>query len=266
MNKITHESEVQRQHIRLPLPAQAEVAGTYYEISDLSSGGVGINDIGGNFSRGETLPIRIKLSFGSFALDLTIDSEVQHFDPATKQLGCRFKNLDSEQLSLLNHVIKAFMAGDIVAGNNLLNIALRDNFAKPRKTSDARAPKFSYLRQLPGLIGISAIAIIAVVFILTNIYQSLFTVTATSATITLGTQQIVALVDAKHAMRLKIGNISSITVAGSNKKFTGIVTKLKSSLTNEQSLVTGVFVYIEPNEDIPTALAGRPVHVSFSMR
>src|SRR4051812_13042787 len=110
--QVVHESETQRQHVRLPLPARAEIEGKDHEIKDLSSGGVAVRDVAGTYARGQRLPLRLKLPFGSFSMDINVESEVQHFNAKDKVVGCLFINLSADHIALLNYVLKAFIAGD----------------------------------------------------------------------------------------------------------------------------------------------------------
>jgi hypothetical protein len=180
--QIVHESETQRQHVRLPLPAVVELGGKEYGVRDLSSGGVGVKDITGEYKRGQHVRLRLRLPFGSFSLDANLEAEVQHYNAKEKTLGCVFVNLSAEHIALLNHVLRAFMAGDIVASGDLLNVAARDNTAKVRnKTQNAAAPDLK--KQLPGLVLIGALGLLIAAFILGNLYTSLFVVKAGDAAI-----------------------------------------------------------------------------------
>lgn len=182
-NQVAHESETQRQHVRLPMPARVTIGGKKYEIKDLSSGGVAVKDIEGEFKRGQKIPLRLKLPFGSFALDAHFEAEVQHYNTKEKSLGCVFTNLTTEHISLLNHMLKAYLAGDIVAAGDLLGIASRDNFTKARKQPAINAGVHDFKRQIPGLLAIGLGGIVIALFILGNLYTSLFIVKAADAAV-----------------------------------------------------------------------------------
>lgn len=63
-NQIVHESETQRQFVRLQMPAQIQVDNVRYNIKDLSSGGLGIKDLLPTSKKGTTLDIDLILPFG----------------------------------------------------------------------------------------------------------------------------------------------------------------------------------------------------------
>jgi alginate biosynthesis protein Alg44 len=203
--QIVHESETQRQHVRLPLPAHAEIGGREYDIKDLSSGGVGVKDIEGNYTRGQHLPLRLKLPFGTFALDVTFEAEVQHYSPKEKSLGCVFVNLTSEHISLLNHMLKAYLAGDLIASSDLIGIASRDNFTKTRKQGGTNAGVHDIKKQLPGLITVGVIGLIIAMFILSNLYSSLFIVKSNDATVSAPTVEMRAASEGFYHSKLDAG-------------------------------------------------------------
>lgn len=173
--EIVHESEAQRQYVRLALPAYAEIAGSRYTVKDISTGGMGVTGVEGNFAAGQILATRLVLPFVDFTLEVSVDIQVQHFERENKFLGCRFVNLSANQVSILNHVIKAFIAGDVVSAGDLLSVTGRDNFVKVRKArAGAQSAGISIARQLPGILLITALGLAAAGLIFSNIYNRLF--------------------------------------------------------------------------------------------
>lgn len=184
-SQIVHESEAQRQHVRLPLPARAIIKGQEYDVRDLSPAGMGIRGITGAYERGTILAVTLRLPFGTFTLDLSLQGEVQHYNEAEKLLGCHFTNLTTDQLALINHVLKAFLAGDVVASGDLLNVASRDSFVKTRRQNGpavaGAAPGFDIRRQIPGLAIMGVLGLIAAYVIGGNLYESAFVLKSTDA-------------------------------------------------------------------------------------
>src|SRR5688572_30040357 len=123
--KIVHESEAQRQHVRLPFPAKAEINGTIYATKNMSPGGVSIENITGDFRAGKEIPLTLKIPFDNFSLDIHVQAEILHYDAQQRTLGCRFVNLDANHVSLFNHILRAFLAGDAVASGDIINIVTR---------------------------------------------------------------------------------------------------------------------------------------------
>jgi len=134
-NQITHESETQRQFIRLQLPAMVKINDNRFTIKDLSSGGMAIRDIGKDFKKGQNLDIILILPFADFSLDIELKAEILYIDQKTKTAGCRFIDLKQNQTSILNHVVRSFIAGDLMNGDDIINVVSRENFVNVRNHS-----------------------------------------------------------------------------------------------------------------------------------
>lgn len=184
IKNIVHESETQRQYVRLPVPAKAKIADDEFDIKDLSSGGLSVLEIGKAYETGTLVPIELFLPFSAFSLEVVIDTEVKYYDPKEKTLGLQFVNVTQDQVALLNHVMKSFMAGEIVRSGDLLNVAARENFVNERKkNSTDKTPVVNVSRQIPGLLMITTLGILAATFIVLNLYDSLFTLRSSNAVV-----------------------------------------------------------------------------------
>ena len=170
-----HESETQRQFVRLPIPAQVQINGQTYEVRDLSSGGLAVEGVDSKIKENTVLQVVMTLPFTSFSLEVSIEAQVLYYDEANKVLGCQFVNISPDQVSLLNHVIKSFMAGEIVKSGALLNAAARENFvSKRKKATTSEIPELNVKKQLPRLILFGLLGLFAFAFIIGNIYDSMF--------------------------------------------------------------------------------------------
>jgi alginate biosynthesis protein Alg44 len=203
--QVVHESETQRQHVRLQIPARAQIDGGEYALKDLSSGGVGVRDVPGPFMMGQRLPVDIRLPLGSFALNVRMEAEVRHYNAKTRALGCIFVNQTPEQLSVINHAIKSFIAGDLVSPRDMLGVAMRDNYTRPRKPANANTTKISLLRQLPGLLMVAAAGFSLAAFIALRLYNSVFIVHASSAAVTAPAAELRAPVTGLYRSRIEQG-------------------------------------------------------------
>lgn len=183
---LVHESEAQRQHVRVQIPAQADIAGKRYEIRDLSVGGASLSGIDGAFRKGDSVALTLILPFGEFSLDVALDAKVQYHDVANKSLGVRFDSLTPVQVSILSHVLKAFMAGDIVETGDILAVAARDNFVKVRKqkTASEQVSDFSVRKQLPGILLISVLGLFAAFLIVSSLLEKIFILKSNQGVVT----------------------------------------------------------------------------------
>lgn len=227
--QIVHESEAQRQFVRIQMPAKAELNGSEYAVRDLSSGGIGLLDVTGDYRKGQTLEIVLNLPFNDFALDVRLEGQVQNFDSKTKVLGCRFTNLTTRQISLLNHVLKSFIAGDVIASGDIINVVSRDNFVRVRNQKSA-APvdgKNLIVRQIVPMAAIGVLALLALFVIGGNIFEGTAlvksanaVVTADVVTVRTATDGIVTTLLAKDAVTVDRGaalaSVSSSGAAGSS--------------------------------------------------
>lgn len=180
--QVSHESETQRQYPRFALPARVTLNGKEYAVKNLSTGGVAVRGIEG-LGKGKQVSLELKLPFSSFSFGLQLRAEAQYYDAAEKVLGFRFVDQGPEQISFLNHTIKAFIAGDVVSADNLLNIAQRNNFTKARAAANSNRVAPSFARQLPGLLLVLAIGALVITLIVGNLYNSLFVVRADNAAV-----------------------------------------------------------------------------------
>lgn len=174
-DNLVHESETQRQYVRVNLPARARVNNNEYTVTDLSSGGVSLQNADEDFNQGEVVNFLLILPFKSFSMDIDLNAEVRHVSKNNQTVGFRFINLTGEQTSLLNHVLRGFIAGEIVAGNDLLSVVARENFVKVRHHNDVESDKATFWKRqaIPfffiTLLGLSALYIIA-----KNVYNGVF--------------------------------------------------------------------------------------------
>ena len=181
-NKVVHESETQRQYVRVSLPARATIDGSQYIVTDLSSGGLSLQNAETKYTRGKSYNIALSLPFKSFSMDVELEGEVRHVSEKNKTAGFRFVNLTPEQVSLLNHVLRSFIAGEIVAGNDLLAVVSRENFVKVRHHSDVESDKTTFWKRqaipfaLIAILGLTAFGIIA-----KNVYKGIFVLESSQA-------------------------------------------------------------------------------------
>ena len=174
-NNLVHESETQRQYVRVSLPARAKVGDKEYIVTDLSSGGMSLQNAGDDFDKDKDVNTLLILPFKSFSIDIELNAEVRHVNQNSKTVGFRFVNLTPEQTSLLNHVLRSFIAGEIVSGSDLLAVVSRENFVKVRHHSDVESDKSTFWkRQAIPFFFIALLGLSALFIIVKNVYHGLF--------------------------------------------------------------------------------------------
>jgi alginate biosynthesis protein Alg44 len=207
--QIVHESETQRQHVRLQLPAMVDIQGIKYHVKDLSSGGVAVRDIDVDITPGKQTRLSLLLPFNDFTLDVTVSAQVQYVDKARKIIGCRFVDLNPGQIAILNHVIKAYIAGDIVGGGDILNVASRDNFVSVRKhktLEEKTAPEKAKVYAIYGGVVLAVLALAS--FIFSNILERTLILKAPNGVIETQIVEISAFSPGTFDMTLPAGVMS----------------------------------------------------------
>lgn len=224
MNKpasIVHESETQRQFVRLQLPAMADIKGNRFTVRDLSSGGMAIKDINKSAIKGEILDVSLMLPFADFSLDIEIKAEVQHIDKKTDIAGCRFIDLNANQVSILNHVIKAFMAGDLIGANDIINVVSRENFVNVRKHPNNHNDSILDKVKRFTIYGLVTLATLALAFfIIGNIIEKLYVLKTPHGQVQATTVEILSP---------QSGVFTAVTAAGIKSVKTGqVIGRIKS--------------------------------------
>jgi alginate biosynthesis protein Alg44 len=208
--QIVHESESQRQFVRIRMPAKVGMNGEIYALRDLSSGGLAVLDVDGTFEKGKVVSMELILPFNDFTLDVQLEAQIQNFDAPNKTIGARFINLSKQQISLLNHVIKSFIAGDVVEGGDILSVVARDNFVRVRKqdgsSSETAAPKLS--RQAIPLFFIVLLGVLGALTIGNSVYQSAFTIKTPDGVVEGETVNLTSTQDGHFKSSLAEGAIS----------------------------------------------------------
>lgn len=201
--QIVHESETQRQYVRLQMPAKAAIQGETYTVRDLSAAGMGVKDVSKHFNKGQTFPFNLMLPFSGFTLDIALEAQVQYYEAADQRLGARFVNLTEDKVSILTRIVKAFIAGEVLDEGDILRVAGRDNFVKVRKAkTSGPANTVSIIQQILPLALIGLIGLAALYFIGTNVYQNAFVVRTSQGVVENTTVQINAPVDATYVSLL----------------------------------------------------------------
>ena len=202
--KVVHESEVQRQHVRLPMPVRVKIDDREYPVRNFSSAGLAILNITGDFERGERIRMQLRIPLNGFSMDMEVNADACYYDAGRKTLGCAFTDLSSEQISLLNHVLKAFIAGELVTSGNILNVAARNNFAISR-LEQKPANESGFARQLPGLATVAIVGFLIVFFIAGNLYSNIFFVKSTNAVVNGPVLEVRAAAEGIYHARLDPG-------------------------------------------------------------
>src|SRR3546814_485253 len=183
-SKVVHESATQRQHIRVHLPVAVKFGGREYPAVNWSVAGLLLADVFDPPTPGLIIPLELVFDFEGFAFNLELTGELLRADPESGQAAFRFTELTPDRLSLLQHIVGAFIAGDVVSTGDLLAIAKRENFTSPRggkaaeEQGSASSRLFANAQRLIMLGILWLIALSLVGLILVNAFTRLYIVPA----------------------------------------------------------------------------------------
>ncbi len=192
---LVHEAEAQRQHIRIPLPAQVTVAGITIPAADWSNGGVGLQlpesvAFPLQFQHGNKLDATIYFPFEGFGMSLPVMLEITYADAAKGRVGCKFEGMNRQQQSVIQYFVSAYISGEIIRVNDIMDVVARNNFTKSRAVPDPYAGlspaeiskrKMAQKLRVFTLVGIAALL---VTYIAMSIYERAFIVSAASGRVT----------------------------------------------------------------------------------
>lgn len=185
--QITHEAEVSRQHARYRIPAKISVDEYSFSLREWSVSGFSTDHISAEIGEKKVQSGSLIFDTGDFTLSVPIEFEVHHYDRESGFMRARFVNLSRRNLALLHHVINAYLAGDIVAAGDILDVARRDNYVKkdldsqPEQQQSAAQKTMQAVKRVVGYTVLLAVLAGLLGFIGYTIYNRLFVVDALSA-------------------------------------------------------------------------------------
>ncbi len=178
---VVHESEAQRQHARVKIPAKLRFFGpdrtpVEARVIDLSAGGLAFNAGQLPLKIGDKYKARLQFVIDNLGLAMDVELQVRSFDRETGRAGCQFQNLEPQDISTLRHLITSHLAGDIVSMGEVLATLQRDNFTKARKVKDGGhgMTAFGRLRAVTFSLGIFIVGVAAFGFIFKSVYGMYF--------------------------------------------------------------------------------------------
>ncbi|MBV7553704.1 alginate biosynthesis protein Alg44 [Pseudomonas sp. PDM28] len=178
---VVHESEAQRQHARVKIPAKLRFFGpdrtpVEARVIDLSAGGLAFNAGQLPLKIGDVYKARLQFVIDNLGLAMDVELQVRSFDRETGRAGCQFQNLEPRDISTLRHLITSHLAGDIVSVGEMLATLQRDNFTKARKMKDGGhgMTAFGRLKAVTFSLGIFVVGVAAFGFVFKSVYGMYF--------------------------------------------------------------------------------------------
>ncbi|WP_448723061.1 PilZ domain-containing protein [Pseudomonas farris] len=180
-SNVVHESEAQRQHARVKIPAKLRFFGpdrtpVEARVIDLSAGGLAFNAGQLPLKVGDVHKARLQFVIDNLGLAMDVELQIRSVDRQTGRIGCQFQNLEPRDISTLRHLITSHLAGDIVSVGEMLATLQRDNFTKARKVKDGGhgMTPLGRLKAVTFSAGIFVIGLVAFGFIFKSVYGMYF--------------------------------------------------------------------------------------------
>lgn len=137
---LVHETEAQRRHARVKMPARLIVSDVQHnqyvlELNELSASGFSVVDEESRLRVSQIYRGRLLFNFDSVEFVLKVNFKVINEWSDDHRFGCEFQELGSQEISTLRLLISKFLGGEIAQVNDVLTSLNRDNFTKARKVN-----------------------------------------------------------------------------------------------------------------------------------
>ncbi|QCI10828.1 alginate biosynthesis protein Alg44 [Pseudomonas putida] len=193
---VVHESEAQRQHARVRIPAKlrfldSERQAHDVKVEDLSAGGLSFHTKK-HLSVGEVLRGRLQFVVDNLGLSMDIEFQVRSYHAADGRTGAQFQNLEPRDISTLRHIITSHLSGELITIGDVLSTLQRDNFTKARKQKDAGAglSAFGRVKAVGVTLGVFVIGVAAFGFVAKSLYGMYFVSQAEAGVVAVPTTNI----------------------------------------------------------------------------
>lgn len=193
---VVHESETQRQHARVKIPARLRYLNANREtvevkVEDLSAGGL-------SFYAKQPLPVgevmrgRLQFTVDNLGLSMDIEFQVRSHNAADGRTGVQFQNLEPRDIATLRHLITSHLSGELISIGDVLSTLQRDNFTKARKQKNdgGGLTPLGRLRAVTFSLGVFVVGVAAFAFIAKSVYGVYFVSHAEAGVVSVPTTQV----------------------------------------------------------------------------
>lgn len=177
---VVHESEAQRQHARVRIPAKLRFLDPQRQahdvkVDDLSAGGLSFHTKQ-QLSVGDVLRGRLQFTVDNLGLSMDIEFQVRSYNPGSGRTGAQFQNLELRDIATLRHIITSHLSGELITAGDVLSTLQRDNFTKARKQKDGGVglSAFGRLKAVTVTLGVFVVGVAAFGFIAKSLYGMYF--------------------------------------------------------------------------------------------
>lgn len=177
---VVHESEAQRQHARVRIPAKLRFLDAQRQVhevkvEDLSAGGLSFHTKQPQ-SVGDVLRGRLQFVVDNLGLSIDIEFQVRSYNPDNGRIGAQFQNLEPRDIATLRHIITSHLSGELISIGDVLSTLQRDNFTKARKQKDGGSglSAFGRFKAVTVTLGVFVVGVAAFGFVAKSLYGMYF--------------------------------------------------------------------------------------------
>ncbi|QPN46349.1 PilZ domain-containing protein [Priestia aryabhattai] len=193
---VVHESEAQRQHARVRIPAKlryldGERQTHEVKVEDLSAGGLSFY-AKQPLQVGQVLRGRLQFVVDNLGLSMDIEFQVRSCNPSDGRTGAQFQNLEPRDIATLRHIITSHLSGELISVGDVLSTLQRDNFTKARKQKDGGSglSAFGRLKAVTVTLGVFVVGVAAFGFVAKSLYGMYFVSHAEAGVVAVPTTNI----------------------------------------------------------------------------
>ncbi|ENY74874.1 alginate biosynthesis protein alg44 [Pseudomonas putida TRO1] len=208
---VVHESEAQRQHARVRIPAKLRFLDAQRQVhevkvEDLSAGGLSFHAKQPQ-SVGDVLRGRLQFVVDNLGLSIDIEFQVRSYNPDNGRIGAQFQNLEPRDIATLRHIITSHLSGELISIGDVLSTLQRDNFTKARKQKDGGSglSAFGRFKAVTVTLGVFVVGIAAFGFVAKSLYGMYFVSHAEAGVVAVPTTNVTMPRD---------GTVSSLVESG----------------------------------------------------
>lgn len=186
-HNIVHESETQRQHVRVRVPGVVELdhakGRARFRLVDLSAGGIGFHAADASVGIGQRFEGRLHLKLEPVELAVPVRLVILHVDARNGRVGAAFTELAPAEIATIRRVVTAYLSGELIGVGDVMHTLSRNNFASPRTDRASAPPRSVFGRLRAGFVTACMLVagIAALFFAGGQLQERLFNTTATAA-------------------------------------------------------------------------------------
>jgi len=183
--RVKHKAEVARHFPRYRIPAYLEIDGKKYKVRDWSLGGCAVEGLEDEIYEKGWVKGNFIIPFDTFDVSVKdINLEFVRKGP-DGVVGCRFSELNPDQIALLQDVIEAYLDGSIITLDEFINVIKREDLKEALEKRRPKPKKTLFIADMLRKLFVFTLFIIIltflIIFILKSLYIRVFTVEPVSS-------------------------------------------------------------------------------------